>query len=192
MANEHDGKGNLRVTLRDASNNPLGGTVPLTVKSSRAHPTVSFTRPADILAYAAKDAVANATSGAAAMEFTGAALATGGGGVIARAVLQTGDTTNAPRLRLHLYSAPPTVISGDNTAFVIEADDRALYVGFIDFGPPQLEGTNSERAISQVTLALDFFCAATSLFGRLETLDLVTTTVSEAEYLIRLFLTERY
>jgi hypothetical protein len=166
--------------------------LPTRAYDSKAQPSVTFARPANTSAYTAKNAVTALDAASVALEFTGAAWSAGGGGEITNAVLHTSDTTNIPRLRLHLFSGPPSVVSNDRNAFVIAAADKPLHLGWIDFGPPQLEGTGSEYATSQALTAKDFRCAATTLYGRLETLEAIAAAVSGAVYTIQLSIAGRH
>lgn len=178
--------GPLPVQLVDgAGGAAVGGSAaaPLYVQTRPTvlQPTVTLTRQANTDAYAAKDALADAVPNA--LSFANAVAAAAGKGRITGALLSTSDTTNTARIRLHLYAALPTVISADNAAFVLDADDDAAYLGYIDFPPPQVEGTGTERAVAQASYAyLPIRCAATTLFARPEVLDAIATSVTAATF----------
>lgn len=174
---------------------PVGATSrsnPLPTSPARARITGTFTRPNDTDSYAALDAVANATSGAVPITFAGAALSEGGGGVITGAVIQCSDSAKTPAYRLHLYSATPATVSADNAAFNVKLADAALYLGYIDFPPTATEGAGSDVAVAQAICHLEYSCAATSLFGRLETLLAIATPTALATFRITLCCAELY
>lgn len=83
------------------------------------NPTANFTRPGDTTAYAIGDMVANSTTAGSVtpMQFT-VNTASGRAVYITRAKLAKSTTgVTAPNFRLHLYTASPTVASGDNAAY---------------------------------------------------------------------------
>lgn len=81
--------------------------------------SASFTRPANITAYAATDLVANnTTSGSVTPMSFAAARANDVAGQVIRGILHKSSnvTTNA-MFRVHLFKASPSVSNGDNAAF---------------------------------------------------------------------------
>ncbi len=97
-----------------------------------ANPTASFTRPADTTAYAIGDLIANSTTAGsvAPMQFTVAREAAGSC-MIRRVKITTSNASalNAQK-RLHLYSAAPTPVNGDNGVF--STNGAATYLGAFD------------------------------------------------------------
>lgn len=93
----------------------------------------SFTRPADTIAYAAGDLIANSTTGGSVvpMAFPLTGLSGTGQTIILRTRLSKTNTspTNAS-FRLHLYEAAPVVANGDNGAW--STSRAANYLGNID------------------------------------------------------------
>jgi hypothetical protein len=95
-------------------------------------PTQSFTRPADITAYASGDLVANSTTAGsvAALEFPG------GPYLIRRAIMtKSQDATTGASFRLHLFSANPVAsapAAGDNGALSLNVASSG-YIGSMDF-----------------------------------------------------------
>lgn len=171
---------------------PVSRQTPLPVAPSRLRVTTSIMRPNDTATYAALDAIAGTTAAAAPMVFAGAAGSTGGGGVVTTALLQVTDVTKVWSLRLHLYSATPSVVSGDNAAFVLAAADQASYLGYIDLPPAAPEGSGSDMQVAHALTHLEYECAAQALYGRLETLLAVTTPPAQAVFRVTLACAERY
>jgi hypothetical protein len=139
------------------------------VKAVGFQSTVSttFTRPADTTAYAAGDAVSNATSSPAILSFAGAARAAGGSGLILSARHIKNNTT-AASFRLWLYREAATAVN-DNVQFPLLWANRSNRIGFIDFAHTT-GGTGSDSSSSLVTFAnLPFSLVGTALFGQLTT-----------------------
>jgi len=147
------------------------------VGGQKVRVSAAFTRPSDTTAYAAKDTVANATSGAVVMTFTGMARVTGGSGYIVKASILTSQTTNTEAFRLHLYNAAPTALQDNAACTAPLYADGGSYVGTIDFPACKTEGTGGTAAYVNVTgniansnLPMAFVCAAdANLYGILET-----------------------
>ena len=114
-----------------------GTTNAVYVKSQGHLATVTTTRPNNTTAYDAGDALGD-TSGSAIMEFTNMARVSGGNIMITSASMRV-DLSSIPSgmagLKLHLYSASPTAIA-DNAAWDLVANDRNLYMGFIQLSTP--------------------------------------------------------
>jgi len=103
-----------------------------------AVPSANFTRPADVLAYASGDLVANSTVAGSVvpMSFV-AARVSGGSLAIRRARLKKSSASvTAASFRLHLYSTLPTVTNGDNAAWL------SPHSGFIGSFDLDLSGAN--------------------------------------------------
>lgn len=92
----------------------------------------SFTRPADILAYAIGDLVANNTVAASVVPLSFAlARLPGIGGEIRRARLRkSSNVLTSASFRIHLYNALPTPSNGDNGAWLTSGVQN--YLGRID------------------------------------------------------------
>ena len=91
----------------------------------------NFTRPADTVAYASGDIVANSTTAGSVAPMTfAAARVVDKGFMIRRARVKKSTTglTNAV-FRLHLYKQSPVVSNGDNGAWL---SDEKNYLGAID------------------------------------------------------------
>lgn len=141
----------------------------------------SITRPADTTAYAAKDAIADLTSGATILTFANCARTSGGSGYVTKARLQTDQAANVSAYRLHLYDATLTAVV-DNAAQTVLYANRASYLGYIDFPAAATDG--SDTAVSQSTQApLPFVAAGTSLFGMLETITGFTPANAQKFYI---------
>lgn len=129
--------------------------------------SASFTRPADILQYAANDVVSNSTSAPAVLTFANMARMPGAGGRVHTARhMKSSTTTAAAQFRLWLYRTAPTPIN-DNAQFPLLWANRANRLGFIDF-THSTAGTGSDSSSAMVTFAgVDYICGSgdTSLYG---------------------------
>ena len=137
----------------------------------QAAPSVLFTRPSDTTAYAAQDAVSNSTSAPALLQFSGAARANGGSGIIVSARHLKSSTALA-NFRLHLYRNNAASPVNDNAPFPLLFANRGNRIGFIDFNHGT-GGTGSDSTNALSTFVnLPFVCdaATSSLFGILTTL----------------------
>jgi len=98
----------------------------------------TFARTADTNAYTANDVIGPATGSTAAIQFP--KLAPGGSEImITSAKLQIDDTgliSGETSYNLHLYSAAPPSVLGDNAAFDVPSGDRDYYLGMISLGTP--------------------------------------------------------
>jgi hypothetical protein len=138
--------------------------------------TVSFARPADTTAYAAKDAVSNSTSSPSILTFSGAGRVNAGTGTVVGVRITTDQSTNTAEFRLHLYAIAPTAIN-DNAAFTLLWANRDKRIGAIDIGPLFTEGSGSDAASDiYVEFRLPFKCdtSDTNLYAMLETLSAFT------------------
>lgn len=160
------------VTRIAAGENHLGEVGGRTVRVD----DTAFTRPNDTTAYAARDVIADSTSAATIRTFGTAGRISGGSGYITKALLQTSDSAQVNRVRLHLYSTSSPTVINDNAANTVLYADRAKYVGYIDFPALSTETSGSE-AFALWTGALPYLCVGNDdLFGVLETLDAFTPT----------------
>lgn len=88
-------------------------------------PSASFTRPADITAYADGDLVANSTTAGSVVPL---AFSIPEHAVIRRVEIQkTGTGVSNALFRVHLFRTAPTVANGDNGA--LSANNSANYIG---------------------------------------------------------------
>jgi len=156
--------------------NAAGAVDRAVVGGAKTRVSAAFTRPADTTAYTAKDTVANATSGAVVMTFTGVARITGGSGYIVKASILTSQTTNTEQYRLHLYNGSPTALQDNAACTAPLYADAASYVGSITFPACAVEGTGATAAYANATpnssganLPMAFVCNAdANLYGILE------------------------
>lgn len=95
-------------------------------------PSASMTRPADVLAYAVGDLVANSTVAGSVvpLSFTVARVVAGSGMIRRCRLYKSGTSMTNATFRLHLYSASPTVTNGDNGAWL--SNQVATYLGAFD------------------------------------------------------------
>lgn len=86
---------------------------------SLASPTANFTRPADTTAYTIGDLIGNSTTAGSVVPLSWTVNRASTNPVyIERAILKKSTTgVTAPNFRLHLYTASPTIASGDNAAY---------------------------------------------------------------------------
>lgn len=111
--------------------------------------SATLTRPADAVAYAVSDVVANAIAAAVVMTFArsdASAAIYSAAGRIKKARLVTNQAANVAAFRLHLYSIPTTTTGSDNAPFTLSWADRATHQGSIDFPMCATEGAGSDCA----------------------------------------------
>lgn len=155
------------------SNTPVTG-VPGSMVRTRG--TLNSVSPGVIAAagdYAAGDVLNNsAVTGLPWIFSVGRAA---GGGILIQKVLVTCSVAAlVPRFRLYLFNALPTVLQADNAAFLLDADDRNAYIGYIDLPAMQTSGS-SEISWAEADLQwIGVTGAATTLWGVLQTLDGIT------------------
>lgn len=145
---------------------------------------VELTRPSDTTAYAANDAVSNSTSAPSVLTFAAATRVTGGNGYITAVRIRTDQKTNVAQFRIHFFSSSPTAIN-DNSAQSILYANKATALGYVDVGPLGTEdATASDCAQGQTNgILLPYFCAATSVFGLLETKTAFTPASGQKFYI---------
>lgn len=131
----------------------------------------SFTRPADTVAYAIGDLIANSTTAGSVvpMSFPLTGISGTGQTIVLRTRLSKTNTSPAnASFRLHLYEAAPIVANGDNGAW--STSKAANYLGNIDvasmFGfTDGCTGYGAAAAGAEMRMRLS---AGTTLFGLLE------------------------
>jgi hypothetical protein len=134
----------------------------------RAHDIVTgsiVTRPADTTAYASGDLIANSTTAGSVVPISFANVQRNAGGLarLRRVRLRkTGAGVANCTIRVHLFTAAPTVSSGDNAAIVI-ATGAAAYVGAVDVVVGQ---SFTDGAAGQ--LAADIITFGNTLYGLME------------------------
>lgn len=162
---------------------PVSGTI--TAAGFGVITTASFTRPADITAYAAQDVVSNSTTAPAVLTFSSAGRANGGSGIILSARHMKSSTgVSGATYRLHLYKVAPTA-QNDNAQFAMLYANRTNRIGYIDF-THQTAGTGSDSSAALSTiLNLPFVCDAgsSSLFGILTVTSAYTPTSGEQHFI---------
>lgn len=147
-------------------------------------PSTLFTRPADTTAYAAQDVVSNSTTAPTLLQFSGAARANGGSGIILSARHLKSGTTLAS-YRLHLYRNNAVTPINDNAQFPLLFANRANRIGFIDFNHAT-GGTGSDCSHALSTyVGMPFICdaAVSSLFGILTTTTAYTPASGEQHFI---------
>jgi hypothetical protein len=185
---------------------PTGGTNPLPVRSTAGgtagapatdvvtiqglayHPTISFTRPANVTPdYTALDVIGIADAGTPAN--AGSAIHTlplagpsAGSIVIVGAELRidlAAVPTGMTGFRVHLYDAAPTAIL-DNAAFDLVANDRGKYLGYIDLGVPIDLGSTLFAEVDGLNKLVKLAAASTSLYAEIQQLGAYTPASATA------------
>lgn len=172
----------------DGTNNgdaSLSAPFPVVTESRTIVASAEFSRPADTTAYAVNDVVSDSTSAPTIMQFT-LARANGGAGYISKARIETNDTADVARYRLHLFHTAPTMIN-DNSPMTVLWANRDKRVGAVDFDPLVTGGSGSDAARQINTYPLFFKCAVADakLYGILEILT-ARTPASGKTYFIEL------
>jgi hypothetical protein len=171
--------------LYDNSGTPISLANPLPVLGQTVAVGLERTRPADVTAYAIRDAVADSTSAPTVITFANVARVVGGTGYVTKFRALTDQAANVAVMRLHLFNVAPTPIN-DNAQQTSLYAPRASYLGYVDLPAMAQEGTGSTAAIAQNTdIRLAFACAAAdrNLYGLLETLTAFTPASGQKHYL---------
>lgn len=94
--------------------------------------SASVTRPADTVAYASGDLLANSTTAGSVVPLSIPAGRGNGLSVRIRRVriAKTGTSITSASFRVHLFAASPTVANGDNGVF--STNNAATYLGSVD------------------------------------------------------------
>jgi len=92
----------------------------IAVQYPRVSATASFTRPADVTAYAFGELVANSTTAGSVVPLTIIAARANdiSGQVIRGVLLKSGAVLTGALFRVHLFNVSPTVTNGDNAVFM--------------------------------------------------------------------------
>ncbi len=148
------------------------------------------TRPADVLIYAAGDAVSATVSDTATTVLRSLAVAriTAGSGYLTKFRLWTDQAACVARFRVHFYTvaAPTGPVVGDNVQMTLLYLNKAQRIGTVDM-PAMATGAAGSTAANGLDCAtrLAFKCAAAdlNLYYRLETLDIFTPASAQKFYL---------
>lgn len=151
-----------------------------------------FTRPANVTAYAAGDAVAAATTDTATTPLRALAVGRifGGTGYITRLRLWTDQAANVATFRVHFYkvAAPTTAVVGDNEQMTLKYTNFLERIGHVDLPAMKTStvATNSTAAeTGDLSLRMAFACAAANrnLYYRIETLSVFVPASGQKFYL---------
>lgn len=154
--------------MSDLSQNPANASEvlrPLTALS-----VASYTRPADTTTYAVGDVVADSTSAATILTFTGMAREAGGGGVLQNAVMiDSIAATVKAYFELVLLDTAPTM-QNDNAAWAPSDAELRKVVAVIAFdgtAANAFKSTSNGGFVASAAQSLSYKCAAgsTSLYG---------------------------
>lgn len=165
----------------DGQGRTVGTADPLPAAGLQAIVSASFTRPADTTAYAAGDAVSNATSSPAILQFPGAARAAGASG-LTLLVRHVKSSTTAASFRLWLYRGAVAAVN-DNVQFPLLWANRSSRIGYVDLAHTT-GGTGSDCSEGLATFVLlPFSLVGTELFGQLTTTGGYTPASGEQHFI---------
>lgn len=119
-----------------------------------------FTRPADILDYAAYDSIAHTTSVTDALLFDlEVALTNGGGGVVELVKLEAPAKWAGLTFLVPLYKSTPSALYGDNVPFVYDTANSLIRIGVVEVEMgPVING--SSVVFGQTVCYLPYVCAS--------------------------------
>lgn len=148
----------------------------------------SIARPANTTAYAAHNAIGNASL--TLFKFSNFFRAKGGSGILTGARLVANlaaiATSNMGAVRMHLFNAAPTVASGlvDQGAFMTLFADESAKLGWADFSSWSIGGTGSDTiesygALPATPLPLIGAAQAADLYAVLEATGAFTPAASQ-------------
>jgi hypothetical protein len=144
--------------------------------------------------YAAADIVSDSASNGVGTTWDFAQIGMGDGkvGTIYKADVTCSEDSVVWRLRLHLFSAAVSTATelDDNAAKTLDNDDRANYLGFIDF--PAMADLGEFSAAQADQLQFGYWCGngGHTLYGVLETLDAETNETASMTVSITLWARE--
>jgi hypothetical protein len=127
-------------------------------------PSFTYTRPADTTAYSIGDLMANSTTAGSvvALSWSLGSYHINAPFTIKRITIQKSTTTiTLYTVRVHLYTAAPTVTNGDNGAF--SSTGSANYLGYIDIDAT----TNPGAKFSDGCVGLGAFAAGSEINAKL-------------------------
>lgn len=156
--------GDVDVTSISAGENVIGR-----VGSNTAfvRATLNAVSPGVIAAagdYGALDVLSQSASNGVGVHWVLPSIArvSGYGGVIKRIIATLSVAAVTAQLRLHFFNAAPTTTEkDDNAAFLLDADDRAKYLGYIDL-PALATSGSSEVSFAQISTEFAFKCVGTT------------------------------
>ena len=144
----------------------------------------SFTRPADTIAYAIGDLVANSTTAGSVVPLAlAAARVNGGTGLVRRVRLSTARTglSGSEQFRVHLFKTAPTSANGDNAPMSVNGVG-AIHLGSADVTLDRVF-TDGSKGIGVPAVGSDILfdaaAGSTSLFALLEARSVYTPAASE-------------
>jgi hypothetical protein len=139
--------------------------------------TAELTRPSDVNAYVANDAITTSTSTPALLAIPSMGRINGAKGKIKYAKISTDQLANVARYRVHLFNVNNPFIPPDNSTVTTKWADRASYQGYFDF-PAVAQSGGPGADVAYAVLSLDFLyaCAAADnkLYAFFQTLDAFT------------------
>lgn len=149
--------------------------------------STSYTRPSDTTTYTAGDVVANSTSAATILTFTGVATYESGGGVIhAASLIDSSAESTKPEFDLYLFDTT-VAMENDNAAWAPSDAEMETCVGVISFLAADFKTGNGNGITHKQNIGLPFDCAtnSTSLYGILVARNAYVPTSAE-KFTIRL------
>jgi len=148
----------------------------------------SYTRPADTATYAAGDVIANSTSAATILTFTGVAREPGLGGIIQSAVLvDSAAQTLKGDFELYLFDTAPAM-QNDNAAWNPSDSEVTKSLGRVRFPPGLFNVCGANGVVDVDSLGKPFKCASgtRNIFGILVVRN-AYVPISGEVFTIRLF-----
>jgi len=153
--------------------------------------TQSYTRPADTNTYAAGDVVAESTSAATILTFTGFAKAAGLGATIqAVTFVDSAAQTLKPEFELYLFDTAPTM-QNDNVAWAPSDSEMEKCLGVIAL-PSQLfktAGANGVISVDGPGRPIQCASSVSSIYGILVTRN-AYVPISGEKFVIRLHVSQ--
>jgi hypothetical protein len=120
--------------------------------------TLSFNRPANVLDYAANDAIGPVTANAAALPFEGdAAFINGGGGTANLIKMEVPAKFAGQIITCYLYNELPSSLVGDNLPFVLDTANRLKRVAKVSVTIDAIENS-STIAWGQQEILIPYQC----------------------------------
>lgn len=134
--------------------------------------TATITRPADTTQYSINDGISSSTSAPADLLFSEVTqvrskLEFWGGVATSWLMMKDEESLTSTDFKLYLFSGIPNATPNDNAAYLIQWEDRASFVGFVDFSTWVAGATGAAYAVGvpSFTPAVIGFGAEATLYG---------------------------
>lgn len=176
------------VEVKNDSGNPIPTVGVATAVNFQVGIATTFSRPGTAVTFSANFVMGPSASNGNlnVLTFTECGRFNGGSGIIVSAQHHKNNgITASANYRLHLFNSPPSGVSTDGSAYVLNFANAPFRIGIIDF--THQTGVTTSTATFSITPFVNtpFICSSTStaLYGVLTPTAAVTSPAGEAHYI---------